>query len=107
MAPTSTMVYPPGVGVQSSPHARYGLPPADYSPRMGMTMTSGVVYPSLNAPSPGSYPHRLHPDRRRGGQQGPQGYRDRSADGPRSAILEDFRANKSRRWELKASDCGV
>ncbi|KZV61064.1 ARM repeat-containing protein [Peniophora sp. CONT] len=64
-------------------------------------MNSGVVYPSLNAPSPGSYPHRLHPDRRRGGQQAPQGYRDRSVDGPRSAILEDFRANKSRRWELK------
>jgi hypothetical protein len=88
-----TMMYPPPLASSPSPHQRMARP-VEYNQQVPMMVPGGAVYPSIGAP-PLFSPVRSPVDRRRV----PSAYA--LGQHARSAVLDEFRANKTRRWELR------
>ena len=84
----------PNLRSSPSPHSTpYGAP-LDYSPQLPRGVPHGVMYPHAGL---GAGPGFVH-----GGRHG------RRSDGAvRSAQLDEFRANKSRKWELRVGSCSI
>jgi hypothetical protein len=76
-----------------SPHTQYGAA-LDYSAQMQMMLPGGAMY------GPGVNPQAMHLY-----QQGMRVSRNDNEPSVhlRSQLLEDFRANKARKWELRVS----
>ncbi|KAF8654193.1 hypothetical protein AX16_003722 [Volvariella volvacea WC 439] len=83
---SQNMLYGP-VRSTPSPLPQAFVPTFDYATQMSMMLPGGGLY----APSPHMFPHNVRNGRRGEGDGHPL----------RSALLDEFRANKSRKWELR------
>jgi pumilio RNA-binding family len=74
-----------------SPHPQAYQTALDYSPQIPMMLGGGLYGRQMHG-----YLQHMRPSRRDGGEPGMT---------LRSPLLDEFRANKARKWELKVSTC--
>lgn len=89
---TSQGLMYPSLRSSPSPHQAYAGA-LDYGSQLPLMLPGGAIYAGLSPQSMHMYQQGIHSGRRREG------------DNPalRSPILDEFRANKSRKWELRVS----
>ena len=86
----------PGIRSTPSPHSQAYPTALDYGSQIPMMLGSGIYGPTGRQMA--GYLQPMRPGRRDGGESGMA---------LRSPLLDEFRANKARKWELRVSYCSV
>ena len=86
----------PAIRSTPSPHSQAYPTALDYSSQIPMMLGGGIYGPAGRQMA--GYLQPMRPGRRDGGDSGIALH---------SPLLEGFRANKARKWELRASYCSV